>query len=260
MSAAPVITGLKLPSAAGAAPTADGQLAANTTTHHPVVGVNGATFDLTPMTAAGDLVYGGIAGAPTRLAAGAAKQILTAGPAPAYIDFPDVKIIPAANCNTTTAGSGWSVASTFTATCRAGTNNLNGVLNGIPSTAATAYLDFELPGDWDTAVKPYFAVYYGSGANTSGTVIWTISTACTKQDGSITDDPAWIAESPMGTQTMAAANRMWAQNAQLAGAMTNCIAGSTMYVKLALSGTASSAIQVSKATITVPRLLTVQAN
>jgi hypothetical protein len=177
-----------------------------------------------------------------------------------YIDFPDPKIIPAANCVNAVAGSGWSAPSTFTPTCRAGTNNLNGVLNGVPSTGATGYFDFELSGDWDTAVKPYISVYYGSGANTSGTVIWTISTACTKQDGSVTDDPAWIAESAMATQTMAVANRMWAQNAQLAGAMTNCVVGSTMYVKLALSGTATSAIQVSKAVITVPRLLTVQAN
>ena len=204
----------------------------------------------------------------TGVGAGTTGQLLRATTTadPAYIDFPDVKIIPAANCNNTTAGAGWTVNATFVAACGAAlttahTSNLTGVLQGTPSVGtAVGYFDFELAGDWDTAVKPYIAVYYGSGENTSGTVIWTISTACTKQDGSVSDDPSFIAESAMGTQTMANKNRMWAQSAQLAGAMTNCIAGSTMIVKLALSGTASASVNVSKATITVPRLLTVQAN
>lgn len=197
-------------------------------------------------------------------AASAAKQLCSASGASkscTYIDFPDVKVIPAANCVNAVAGSGFSSSSTgMPAACRGGTNNLNGVLQPIPSTGGTAYLDYELPGDWDTGVKPYLSIYYASGANASGTVIWTISSACTKQDGSVTDDPSWVAESAMGTQTMAVANRMWAQNAQLAGTLTNCIAGSTMYFKIVLSGTASSAINVSKITITTPRLLTIQAD
>src|SRR5208283_3361860 len=125
----------------------------------------------------------------------AAKQLAVAGGANkalVYIDFPDVKIIPAANCTSTTAGGGWTTNSTLVAACGAAlttahTNNLNGVLQGTPSVGtAVGYFDFELPGDWDTSVKPYIAVYYGSGENTTNTVIWTISTACTKQDGSIT--------------------------------------------------------------------------
>lgn len=198
-------------------------------------------------------------------AAAAAKQPCVASGASktcTYIDYPDVKIIPAAACSNTTAGAGWNIpASGVTAACRAGTNNLSGSLQMAPSAGTgIAQFEFELAGDWDTATKPYIAIYYGSGANTTGTVIWTVSTACTKQDGSVTDDPSFIAESAMGTQTMAAASRMWAQSAQLAGAMTNCIAGSTMIVKVAATGTASSAINVYKAVITTPRLLTVQAN
>lgn len=188
------------------------------------------------------------------VAAGANKAL-------SYIDFPDVKIIPAANCVNAVAGSGWSSTGTgMPAACRAGSNNFNGVLQPIPSTGGTGYFETELPADWSTGVKPYISIYYGSGANTSGTVIWTVSTACTKQDGSVTDDPSWIAESAMGTQTMSAASRMWAQNAQISGAMTNCIAGSTFYIKVVLSGTASSAINVSKAVITIPRRPVVQAN
>lgn len=195
---------------------------------------------------------------------GTAKQIILwggAGNAPTAVDYPDVKEYPAANCVNGNPGSGWSSASTgFPPSCYGGSNNLNGTLQPIPSSGGTAYLDTELPGDWDTATKPYLSIYYGSGANTSGTVIWTISHACTKQDGSVTDDPAFLAESAMGTQTMVTANRMWAQSAQFSGTFTNCIAGSTMYLKIVLSGTASSAINVSKIMITVPRLLTLQAN
>ena len=44
MSAASVTTGVKLPSAAGAAPTADGYIAINTTTHLPAFGSNGGTI------------------------------------------------------------------------------------------------------------------------------------------------------------------------------------------------------------------------
>jgi hypothetical protein len=44
MSAAPVTTGLKVPVAAGAAPTADGQIAVNSTTHRPAWGSNGSTI------------------------------------------------------------------------------------------------------------------------------------------------------------------------------------------------------------------------
>ena len=44
LSVAPVTTGLKLPSATGANPTADGQLAFDLTTHLPVTGSNGNTL------------------------------------------------------------------------------------------------------------------------------------------------------------------------------------------------------------------------
>jgi hypothetical protein len=251
------------PSATAGVPLVSGGSSANPSYTTAVVAGGGT--GATSFTAYAPVVGGTTTtGALQSTAAGTAKQVLTSGGTgaiPAYIDFPAAYIIPAAYCNNATAGSRWSVNSSFTATCRAGTNNLNGVLNGTPSAGtAVAYFDMELPGDWDTTVKPYINIHYASGANTSGTVIWTVSTACTKADGSVTDDPAWVAESAMGTQTMVAANRMWAQSAELAGAMTNCVAGGTMYFKLALTGTASSAIQVSKAVVTVPRLLTVQAD
>jgi hypothetical protein len=226
-----------------------------------------ATLSYPPTAISGGVPYFSSTSAMVSSTAGAAKQLMLwggAATAPTAIDFPDVHYYPAANCVSSTAGSAFSLpaSSTFTATCRAGTNNLNGTLQAIPNTGATAYFQFQLPSDWDTANQPYMKIYYGSGANTSGTVIWTVSTGCTKSDGSITDDPAYVAESAMATQTMATANREWAQSAQFANVTSgnNCIAGSMVNVKLVLSGTATSNINLAWVATTTPRLLTVQAN
>jgi hypothetical protein len=180
------------------------------------------------------------------------------------LDLPDVHSYPAANCVGSTPTSIWALpsASTFTSACRAGSNNLNGTLQAIPVTGATAYFQFQLPSDWDTTTQPYLKIYYASGANTSGTVIWTVSSGCSKGDGTVTDDPAYVAESAMATQTMAAANREWAQSAQFVNVTSgnNCIAGSIVNLKIVLSGTAASAINLMRASITTPRLIAVQAD
>jgi hypothetical protein len=200
---------------------------------------------------------------------GTAKQLVlsngTSGPQ--FVDFPDVKIVPAAMCNAGVASPGWTLPSSngFTAACRAGSNNLLGALQGTPNAGTSQYamFDYELAGDWDTSNQPYVNIFYGSGSNTSGTVIFTISTACMGSEaGGTSDDPAFNANSAFSTQTMATANRAWAVSGQLTTVTSgnSCVAGSNMIVKIVLSGTASSAINIYKATVTTPRLVTVQAN
>ncbi len=179
------------------------------------------------------------------------------------IDFPDTKIIPAANCDIGVAGGGWSFSSaTFATACRAGSNNLGGSLQAIPSTGAVGQFLLELPLDWDTSSQPYVNLFYGSGANTSGTVIWTVSSACSKADGSVTDDAAFNAESAFGAQTMAVANRMWSKSGQFTAVTSgnNCVPGGTLIIKAAVSGTAGSNINVYQGVVTIPRLVTAQAN
>jgi hypothetical protein len=107
-----------------------------------------------------------------------------------------------------------------------------------------------------------YNIVYSSGAAASGTVIWTVSSACTKSDGSVSDDPAFVAETAFASQTMAVANRMWAKSGQFTALTSgnNCIAGSSVIVKVTLSGTASSAINAYQAVLTVPRALVLQAN
>ena len=180
-------------------------------------------------------------------------------------DYADTKIIPAANCPGGTAGSGWSYASgQLTAACRAGTNNLGGILQAIPSTGAIAQFMFELPTDWDTGTQPYINIFYGSGSNTSGTVINTVASACVDNStpGGASDDPTFHAESAFSTQTMANANRMWNISGQFT-AMTSgngCKATSSVIIKITLSGTASANIGYYKAVITTPRSPVVQGN
>jgi collagen type VII alpha len=167
----------------------------------------------------------------------------------------DVKIIPFAAAAAGAAGAGVSYASgQWSPTARAGTYNLGAALQAVPAAGAALQFMVELPADWDTSIQPYINIFYGSGANTGGTAIWTVSSACSKQDGSTSDDPVSNAEAGFGAQTMAAANRMWARGGQFT-AMTagnNCVAGSSAIVTVAVSGTASAAINAYQAVLTIP--------
>lgn len=201
-------------------------------------------------------------GALQSTAVGTAKQVLVSGGSgavPNYIDFPDTKIIPAANCVSSTAGSGWNT--TLTPTCIAGTNNLGGYLPFVD--ASVAQFEYELPADWDTATQPYIAVFFESGSNTTGTVIFQAAVACYKADGSTTADPTFNTADVMTTKTMAAATRGWSTSVQSTQVTSgnSCVPGGTMLVKITRNtDTASTAVWVTKATITTPRLLVVQAN
>ena len=172
--------------------------------------------------------------------------------------------MPAANCNSTIPGGGWSsTTSNFAPQCRAGTNNLGGAMQCVPSSGTcAAQFMVELPTDWDTTQQPFISIIYASGANTTGTVIWTVGTACSKEDGSVTDDPGFHAESSYGPQTMAAANRNWSQKGQLTAVTSGngCIGGSPMIVDLVLTGTANLVINAYQAVVTIPRVPVVQAN
>lgn len=196
--------------------------------------------------------------------ASAAKQICTASGASktcSYIDFPDVKVVVLCGSVAGTASGAVTYASGQWTPTNA-TSSDGCTLNATPSTGATLYFDFEWPGDADTSDQPYIDISYSSLTNTSGTVIWTVSSACTKQDGSVSDDPSYNAESAFASQTMATASRNWGKSGQFTAIASgnNCIPGSPYRVKVVLSGTASAAIGLNRIFMTTPRLLTVQAN
>ena len=174
------------------------------------------------------------------------------------------RIIPfAANPNGSAASGVSYLSGQWTVVSRAGTNNIGAALQGTPSAGGALQFMLELPGDWDTSKQPYIRIGYGSGLNTTGSVIWTVSSACSKTDGSGSDDPSPVTESPFAAQTMTAANQMLAQAGQFT-AMTsanNCVPGGLVFINVMLSGTASSGINAYQAVVSIPEApVTGQAN
>src|SRR6185312_13624548 len=196
----------------------------------------------------------------TGAATGTAHQVFCSNGSsadPAFCDLRDVKIIPFAAAPAGAAGAGVSYASgQWAATARAGTNNFGAALQAIPSTGAALQWRMELPLDWDPAAQPSIRIEYSSGSNTSGTVIWTVASACTKGDGSVSDDPPFVAESAFAAQTMTAANRAWSQAGQFTAATSanNCVPGGGIVIRAALSGTAAAAVNAWQAVVTIPTL------
>jgi hypothetical protein len=173
--------------------------------------------------------------------------------------FPDTKVFPAANCVSSIAGAAWNTE--LSPGCVGGSNNLGGYLPFVD--ASTAQFETELPLDWDITAQPYIRLFFMSGANTTGTVIFTVATACYKSDGSTSIDPSFATAQTFSTSTMAAASRGWSQGLQLNAVTSgnNCVAGGSLLVKITrTTDTASTAAFVTKAVLTIPRLITVQAN
>jgi hypothetical protein len=202
---------------------------------------------------------------------GTTKQLCTvasSNKACAFIDFPDVKMIPAANCNNATAGPGWSIGSGGTVTCRAGTNNLGGFISITDTSSTFAQFQTPIPVDWDTAVDPYvtFAVISVTDTTNGHTIIPQIKVSCpTAHDGTVSDDHAFAAAHSATTITMggsAVANGFYTTTMQTNGTdMTGCVAGGMMIVQVGrATDTATGTIGFEYANVTFPRLLTVQAN
>jgi len=298
LSAASVTAGLKIPSAAGAAPTADGFIAINTTNHTFVNGSNGtamvgavaATGTNTATTCSNQLVtaVSGIAvptcttatsayvdssvvtdaGNTTTTAAKTAVSTTTAGKIN-FIDFPERFYIPSANCNNTTAGAGWSIGSGGTVVCRAGTNNLGGAIQITDTSSTFAQFMVMIPEDWDTATNPYIRFYFSAVSDTTNghTVIPQIKVSCpTAGGGTVSDDATFSAAQSSSTVTFGAsavANGFYnGSNVQIGSTqMTGCIAGGMMIVQVGrATDTATGNINFWGVDLTFPRLLTVQAN
>ena len=204
--------------------------------------------------------------------AGTAGQVLVSGGASAkgsYVDFPDVKFIPAANCNNTTAGTGWSIGASGLVTCRAGTNNLGGYITITDTSSSFAQFLLEIPDDWDTGTDPYIRFLLSAASDTTSghTIIPQIKVSCpTAGNGTVSDDATFSAAQSSGTITLggsAVANGFYnSSNVQIGSTqMTGCIAGGMMIVQVGrATDTATGNINFYGATVTFPRLIVVQAN
>jgi hypothetical protein len=173
------------------------------------------------------------------------------------IDFPQMTTIPAANCVAAQPGSAWST--TIAPSCRAGTYNLGGNLPF--ADASTGQFEIAIPADWDSAANSYARLDFTTGANTSGTIIFQIQLSCYLTNNSQTDDQAFETAQVFSTVTAGSAN--YANTVTLtlnSTSLTGCAAGGGMIVKITRNtDTASAVVPVSKAIITLPRKLVLQA-
>lgn len=236
------------------------------------VTVAGGGTGVTAFTAYG-VLYGGTTSTGTlqSLIPGAAKQLLVSGgtsAAPAFIDEPIPYYSPSANCVGTTAGSGWSIGASGTVTCKAGTNNTGGFVAITDTSSSFAQFPIHIPLDWDTGTNPYIRFdlsYPGADGSSAHTIIPAFKISCTGTAGTTTDDVAFNASHSSSTITLSSATTglfFSNSNTQMNSTdVTGCSAGGMMIVQVGrATDTATSPADFYGATITFPRLLTVQAN
>lgn len=177
----------------------------------------------------------------------------------AYIDFPMLYDVPAANCNNATAGTGWSLPTSAapTVACRTGTNVQAGVLQFADGNSAQ--FNVALPGDYDSAGTVYARIRFTQGTNTTSgqTIIMQMATGCS----TTIDDPTFNTAQSFGTATTTTTANTPFDETLSTVTMTGCTAGHTMNVKISrTTDTATVAPNVYFVTLTIPRLLVNQAN
>src|SRR4029077_2085776 len=103
----------------------------------------------------------------------------TTSGSPVYMDFPESVYFPAAKCVNSTATSNWSTAATPAASCRAGTNNKDGLLTW--GASDVGYFKTHLPKDCDTSASFDISIDLTSTDSTNGhTIIMRAATAFAK--------------------------------------------------------------------------------
>jgi hypothetical protein len=254
--------------------SATAMTASNTMTGPVSVPSNGDLLDCTTTSTTCVLTDTAIAAAnvvTAASAASAAKQICGSSGVSktcTYIDFPERYMIPAANCNNTIAGAGWSIGSGGTVTCRAGTNNLGGFVSITDTSSTFAQFQVSIPVDWDSGTRPYVLLAFQSATDTTSghTVIPEVAVSCpTTTTGTSTDDVTLSAYQSLTTVTFGAsavAHGFYTTSVQFGSTqMSGCIAGGFMIVSVGrATDTATGVIGFEYADVTFPRLLTVQAN
>lgn len=220
---------------------------------------NGGTNG-TDAAANGGVVYSNASGYKI-LAAGTAGQLYRSGGAgaPTLSDFADFHYFPSANCVSSTAGSGWSTGATPAATCRAGTNNKEGFLTW--GASDTGQFSIGLPLDWDSGANIGVSIQLASTDATNGhTIIMQVASACGKGDGSTTDDVAFNTAQSFGTVTLNGnANREW-KTTLSALTNTGCLAGGILRLQISRTTDTATNVEIYGVGVTIPRLMTIQAN
>lgn len=236
------------------------------------VNVAGGGTGVTSFTAYGVLLGGTTStGTIQSLTPGTTKQLMVSGGAaavPSWIDEPIPYYSPAANCVNAVAGSGWSGGASLVPGCRAGTNNVGGYVAITDTSSSFGQFNVHIPADWDTGTLPYIRfdlAYPGADGSSAHTIIPAFKISCTGTAGTTSDDVTFNASHSSSTITLSSATTnlfFSTSNIQMNSTdTTGCSAGGMMIVQVGrATDTATSAANFYGATITFPRLLTVQAN
>ncbi len=244
--------GVVLAGAVGSSPVSTAQGGSN----FPLIGQGAAnpifsTIAYPTSLTSGGILYGSSTTAISSsalLAAGATMFGGGAATAPTAGDIWLPMVVPAANCNNTTAGAGWSIPSGGTVTCRAGTNNLGGYITITDTSSTFAQFMVPIPNDWDTASDPYIRFAITSSDTTSGhTIIPQIKISCpTATNGTVSDDHAFAAAHSLATITIGAsavANGFYTSSVQMNSTdMSGCVVDGFIIVQVGrATDTATSA-------------------
>lgn len=180
-----------------------------------------------------------------------------------YEDLPETHQVVVAGCDghsgTATAATALSLPTSGfpTPTCRAGTNNLNGVLQfGV---SESAQFQLELPVDYDSSTLPYIRINYTQAtATASQTIAYQIQVGCS----TTSDDPSFAtAQAFTTTTTGSTANTPYTQTLEFnSTSMTNCSGGDVMNFKISTTSSSNGSSNLQLITLTIPRLINVEAN
>jgi hypothetical protein len=147
--------------------------------------------------------------------------------------FPTKMFFMAAGCNNSTAGNAWQIGASNAPTpaCQ-GTNSTKGVLQF--ARGNVAYIESELPSDWNSAANVDLKVAFTTADITTGHfTAWNIQTGCNSLAGSATDDPALNAaqtvSSTIGSSAVAGGEYLAVLTAVT---MTGCAAGNNFIVAI----------------------------
>lgn len=156
--------------------------------------------------------------------------------------------------STTLAGSIQTLAGFTLTSCYGGGNNNLSAAQMQPSAGTGSFaIALAIPPDWD-GTEPKLYVNYGARSATSGTVIFTPNTSCSKTDGTIGGDTAFLGNTAFSTQTMNATGDVdWSNVIQLTQVTSgnSCVVNGLLKIKVALTGTATGNIDLYTLTIRI---------
>ncbi|GAC1700120.1 MAG: hypothetical protein NVS9B4_00920 [Candidatus Acidiferrum sp.] len=181
-------------------------------------------------------------------------QQLNAGGTPIHFSgFPDKSYFPAANCNSTTPGAGWSIptAAAATVNCHTATNVNDGVVSFADGNSAQ--LSFLLPDDWD-ATSSLDAALLLTNVSITGTVIMQVATSCSATGGTQIDDQVFNAAQAFSTITLTTPSKALWRPTLTGLTKTGCIAGSFLHMQISRGvDTATNVSDISGLQLTVRR-------